>query len=114
MKVLILLALSFIPFLDAAAHPIVGWRTDGTGQYPNTTPPTEWSTSKNVIWCTAMPNWSNASLVLSKGRIFVCAEPSTLVCVQASDGKILWQRTNAYRDMQTPEEAAKADEALKQ
>jgi outer membrane protein assembly factor BamB len=112
-KVFGLIALCLFLPRYAIAHQIVGWRSNGSGEYPDANPPTEWSTSKNVLWCTPMPGWSNSSPTHSKGFLFVCAEPSTLLCVQASDGKILWQRSNDYRDMQTPEEAAKANEALK-
>ena len=33
------------------------------------------------------------------GRIFVCAEKTTLICLDAEDGKILWQRDNDYDDV---------------
>ncbi len=95
--------------LPASAQTVVGWRTNGTGKYPNANPPTEWSASKNVLWATRLPDWGNASPVVSRGRIFVCAEPSTLICVDASDGKILWQKTNTYTDALGPEEAAKSE-----
>jgi outer membrane protein assembly factor BamB len=99
--------------LPASAQRPVGWRTDGTGKYPNVNPPTEWSKSKNVVWSTKLPNWGNSSPVISKGRIFVCAEPSTLVCVNASDGKILWERTNTYEEALGPEAVAKWKENQK-
>ncbi len=78
---------------------ISGWRIDSTGRYLDATPPTEWSAEKNVVWKTPMPDWSNASPTIVGDRIFVCSEPTTLICVRASDGKILWQRTNTYLDM---------------
>ena len=89
----------------------VGWRTDGTGKYPSATPPTQWAPDKNIVWSTPMPSFSNATPVLVGDKIFVCSEPDTLVCVSATDGKILWQRSNGYKDVATPEEAAQMDAA---
>jgi len=86
----------------------VGWRTDATGRYPEARPPLTWSKDTNVVWSTAMPAWSNSSVVLHRGRIFVCAEPTTLVCVDAANGQILWQRTNEYFELLSPEEVARA------
>jgi outer membrane protein assembly factor BamB len=42
------------------------------------------------------------------GRIFVCAEPYTLLCLDAADGRILWERTHDYLDLLTTEQAAEA------
>jgi outer membrane protein assembly factor BamB len=57
-----------------------------------------------------MPDWSNSSPVVVSDRLFVCAEPTTLVAVDTKDGKILWQKTNTYLDVLSEEEAAKARE----
>lgn len=78
--------------LLAAAEP-VGFRGDGSGRYPEADAPTAWAPDRAVVWKTAMPDWSNASPVLVGDRIFVCAEPATLVCVAVADGRILWQDT---------------------
>ena len=86
--------------------PVTGWRTDSTGRFLETAPPTEWTAEKNVIWKTPMPDKSNSSPTVVGDRIFVCSEPTTLICVSASDGEILWQRTNTYLDMLNPEELA--------
>ncbi len=92
---------------SAQSENAVGWRTDGTGKYPDTTPVIEWSPDKNVIWTTPMPGFSNSTPVIVDDRLFVCAEPSTLVCVNLPDGKILWQRTNNMEDL--PEAAEVPD-----
>src|SRR5512138_2590691 len=44
----------------------VGWRNNGTGQYPDANPPTVWSRSesgakKNIVWETKLPSYSWAS-----------------------------------------------------
>lgn len=84
----------------------VGWRTDGTGKYPDANPPIHWSPTENVVWATPMPSWSNSTPIIVGDRLFVCSEPSTLVCVRLSDGHILWQSTNDYEDTVSPQEAA--------
>ena len=90
------------------AQEVIGWRSDPTGRFLDAEPVIEWSAEsnpgKNIVWKTAMPNWSNASPIIVGGRIFVCAEPATLICVRASDGEILWERTNTYLDAVPPEE----------
>ncbi len=84
----------------------IGWRGDATGQYPDATPVTEWSTETNVIWATEMPGTSNATPVPVGDKLFVCAEPSTLICVNADDGEILWEAANEYTDVAEGDELA--------
>lgn len=85
-----------------------GWRTDGTGCYPDATPPTKWSASENVVWKTPMPGASNSTPAILDGKIFICADPAWLICVNAADGTILWQKSNTYFDMMNEQEIAKA------
>lgn len=102
-SVCFLLSGSSIIFSQAETSAPVGWRTDGTGRYPEENPPVRWSAEENVLWKTPMARWSNASPVVTDGLIFVCSEPTTLVCVSASDGKVLWERTNTYQDLPVEE-----------
>jgi len=51
-----------------------------------------------VVWATTLPQWSNAGPVAIDDRIFVCSEPSTLVCLDHT-GKILWQHSAGYTDL---------------
>ena len=81
-----------------------GFRVNGQGRFPGATPVTEWSKTKNVVWHTEMPNFSNGSPVLSGDRLFTCSEPTTLICVNLADGKILWQKSNNYSDILTGSE----------
>lgn len=78
---------------------VTGWRVDGTGRYPTATPPKEWSSDKNVLWRTQMPGPSNSSPVLVGKRLFICSEPAQLLCVDPTDGKLLWQKENSYQDV---------------
>ena len=89
-----------------AGDTIVGFRTDTTGLYPHATPTIEWGPEKNVLWATDMPSWGNAMPVLVDGKIFVCAEPNSLLCVNAADGKILWTRPSTYEDVKAADPSA--------
>ena len=95
---IISLVLLLVVFQVTAAPP-VGWRTDWTGKYPTASPPTKWSAKSNIVWKTPMPGWGNATPVIIGDRLFVCSEPSTIVCANLADGRILWQKTNTYLDM---------------
>jgi len=95
--------------LDTAA----GWRMDGEGYFPNATPPTEWSKTKNVIWSTPMTAWSNASPVLMGGMLYFCAEPESLLCADAATGKVVWEKTNTLKEAASPDELVKIEAAEK-
>lgn len=106
-----LLAFSILISAAAFAADPSGWRADGTGKFPNADVPTSWSAKENVIWKTVLPNWSNASPVLGGNRIFICVEPTTLMCLSAKDGSILWQKNNSYADVLSEADAAKVKKA---
>ncbi|MHC4290216.1 MAG: outer membrane protein assembly factor BamB family protein [Planctomycetota bacterium] len=91
-----------------------GWRNDATGRFPQADIPTTWSEQDNIVWKTKMPGYSNSSPIIVDGKLFVCAEPSTLICLNPGDGEILWQKTNHYFDTLTEDEAAKSRKILEQ
>ena len=97
MKRWICLAALIMSVVSVQADP-VGWRGDGSGIFPNTTPATEWSPTKNVVWKTKMPDWSNATPVIVGDKIFVMSEPDLLICCDVATGKILWQKSNSIFD----------------
>lgn len=74
-----------------------GWRGDGTGRYPKTSPPLEWDIDEgtNILW-KAPVGKSHSSPVVAGGRVIVTAEKDLLVCLDRRSGKILWQRDNGY------------------
>lgn len=91
-----------------------GFRANGQGRFPDATPVTEWGVDKNILWKTPLPSWSNASPVICGDRIYVCSEPTTVVCVNRADGRMLWQQSNDYLDLLTdPAEKKKAEEQTK-
>ena len=114
MKIIALLAgcLCLLVGNLAVAQVAVGWRTDGRGVYPDAEPPTHWSKQTNVIWSTNMPSRSNAQPVIVGDRLFVCSEPFTLICIDRSNGKIKWQRTNSYRDVTNDEQWTEIEKEL--
>lgn len=89
-----------------------GWRGDGSGRFPKATPPTTWGPDKNVAWKTELPGNGNASPIVVGEKLFLCADPSTLICLNRADGKILWKKSNEYLDMHPPEEHAKIKEEM--
>ena len=96
--VLVVVLLSCGPRTTVSADGI-GWRTDGSGNYPKAQPPLEWSTTKNVLWRTPMPGYGVSQPVLLGQRIFICSEPATLLCLNRENGKILWQKTSSYSEL---------------
>lgn len=79
-----------------------GWRGDGSGRFERAQPPTKWSeNSENILWNVDVgPGYSSPVFVGgnrgAKGRLFLLAEPSSVVCVDPTDGKLLWQATAGY------------------
>lgn len=71
-----------------------GKKGDGEGGRPAKVWAFSDDTAVNLCWKTEMPGWANAMPIVVGNRVFTMAEPHTLVCVDASTGKILWQKTN--------------------
>ncbi|MEM9444434.1 MAG: PQQ-binding-like beta-propeller repeat protein [Verrucomicrobiota bacterium] len=86
---------------------IYEWRGDGSGKFLGIEPPVQWSPTENVLWKTAMSDWSNASPVILDGKIFICSEPTSLICLDLESGKVLWERTNGYLDVMELSKAEK-------
>ncbi len=97
----------------AAGPEVVGWRGNVTGLFPKSSAPLEWSTDKNVLWKTPTDSWSNAIPVVVGKRVFICVEPTTLMCLDADTGKVLWKKANNIIDTMSPAEQAEAKEFSK-
>jgi hypothetical protein len=95
---LTLLVFGFLAADFARGESPVGFRTDGTGRYPAATPPLEWGPDKNVVWHLRLPQGNAVPVILGK-KLFTCAEPCVLVCVNKGDGKVLWQKESSYKEL---------------
>lgn len=92
------LVLAFVTAGSALGQSTIGFRTDGTGRYLDAKPPLHWGSDKNVVWHIKLPQ-SNAIPVILGDRLFTCAEPCVLLCVNKTDGKILWQGESSYKEI---------------
>ncbi len=108
-----LLFISIVLITGSILANITGWRTDNTGKYPDADPPLSWDREKNLVWKTPLPSSSNATPVIAGDKIFVCSDTARLICISKSNGKILWQKNNEYKDVLPAEEYKKAREDMK-
>ena len=69
-------------------------------RFPKATPPSEWSSTKNVLWKLALPGSSYAAPVVGGENVYVVSDPSELLCVRRSDGKVLWKKEHS--DVKAP------------
>ena len=97
------------PFAAAAG---VGWRGDWSGAFSSPQPPTAWSQTEHVAWKARLPGASNGSPVAVGSRVFVCAEPTWLLCFDRHDGKLLWKVEHNYDKVLPPDELAAAERDL--
>lgn len=94
---------SVIAFIIALSYPASaenwpmwrGPRGDGTSLEKNV--PTQWSGTQNVAWKTPIPGKGHASPVVWNDRLFLVTanqqqKQRMLLCLDRSDGRILWQR----------------------
>lgn len=81
-------------FLWTAVAVASGWRGDGDGQWPGTSPPTAWTEA----WSAPLGGWSNASPAVDGDLACVQQEPTTLVCVDAASGAPRWAHAHPVLD----------------
>ena len=99
-------------FQPAVAAEPVGWLGDGTGHFEGALVPLKWSKTSQVAWTTPMPAWGNASPVVVGKRVFVTAEPLTLMCASTEDGRVLWRHEVSYLDAVDEAERATVRQAM--
>lgn len=92
----------------AAGSAAFGWRGDGTGRFAKADPVTEWDADakKNILWSAEVGD-ALSSPVLAGNKVFVTSEPDTLLCLDRANGKILWQKTNGFKDLPDGQKAGK-------
>lgn len=85
-------------------EPPFGWRGDGSGRFPEATPPLEWSATKNVRW-SAVVGSGYASPVVAGGLVIAASEPDLLTAVDRADGRERWKLRTTAADL--PDAAAR-------
>lgn len=65
---------------------------------PQQKPPTEWSTSKNVLWKAPIPGKGHGSPTVWGDRVFITAadlerDVQTVICLKRSSGQQVWEAT---------------------
>ena len=85
------------PAVTVTPAQVFGWRRDGTGRFENVTAPTRWDSDDGtgILWRTRV-GASFSSPVIVRDRVFVTSEQDQLACVDAKDGKILWDKDNGF------------------
>lgn len=81
----------------------------GQWRFTATLAPAEKSFSyetRNVAWMTPLPSASTAIPVIVGDRIFIASNYFDLLCINKSDGKVLWLRSNDFYDCMTEAEKA--------
>jgi len=93
---------------DAApVRQVCGWRGDGSGRYPDATPPLEWSATRHVRW-SAPVGGGHASPIVAGALVFVVAEPDRLLCLDRASGALRWTMTVRPSDLADADERAAA------
>lgn len=70
----------------------------GQGLATATGLPTEWSTTKNVVWKQSIPGHGWSSPVVSRGRVFLTTGEAVegrglslrTICLDSSNGEVVW------------------------
>jgi outer membrane protein assembly factor BamB len=87
-----------VPVRKESTQPPVGWRGDGSGQYPSANPAMSWSATNNVRWKATVGNGQSSPIVVGQ-RLFVTAEPDLLICLETETGKELWRKAHKLSDL---------------
>lgn len=77
----------------------VGWRTDGTGEYPEAKLPAKWGRGAPNKWNYQTENWSNALPVVVGDTVFITEEPLKLIALDRKTGKELWKENHSYGEV---------------
>lgn len=83
----------------ARAQDWPAWRgPKGDGISAETGFPLRWSATEGVLWKVPVPGWGHSSPVLAGDRLFLTTyvegtDERKLVCLDARDGRLLWERT---------------------
>ncbi len=72
---------------------LTGFRHDQSGVYPGPAPVAAWDLERgiNVLWRTELGS-NFGSVSVAEGRAYTWEDPFTLVCLDATTGRVLWRR----------------------
>lgn len=90
-----LAALIALATTTLAAEPVIGFRNNGTGAYPDADPPMVWSCTSNVVWRwqqDPLTAFTISSVIVVGDRLFTLGHPMTFYCLDKNTGKELWRR----------------------
>jgi outer membrane protein assembly factor BamB len=73
-----------------------GFRRDGSGWFPDATPPLKWGPGDGLAWECQLPGEGNSSPALGGGLVFVTCAPHRLVAVSMATGTIAWDVDNSF------------------
>ena len=76
----------------------MGWRGDGSGCFPDASPVTSWSTTKNVRWSVFVGS-AHSSPIITEKFVFVTSEPNTLIALDRFTGKECWRVQTKPEDL---------------
>src|SRR6266849_4258659 len=105
-----ILVLLSSPFLAGAGN-WPEWRgPDGTGVSAEKNLPLKWTTNENVRWRFDLPGPGNSSPIVWGKRVFVAQAVEkenrrTLMCLDRSTGKLLWQSGITYTESDPTQES---------
>jgi outer membrane protein assembly factor BamB len=92
-------ALLLTLLLAAAPAADLGWRRDGTGDWPEVVVPRP--LEQHLVWSVKTSTWGNASPLVVRDQVCITEEPTTLRCLALADGAARWSATSDYRDTLT-------------
>lgn len=93
------LALFGICLVTRLPAEITGWRTNGTGEYPQAKLPAQWGKDAKSKWSYPTANWSNAIPVVVDDTVLITEEPLKLIALDRKTGKKLWEKSHGYSEV---------------
>ncbi|MFT5125853.1 MAG: outer membrane protein assembly factor BamB [Kiritimatiellia bacterium] len=70
----------------------VSWRFDGNGGFPHIDPPAKWGPDEKMRWKTPVAVGGYSSPIVVGEKVFLTAEMGSLICLDRSTGKRLWEK----------------------
>src|SRR5262245_4608583 len=76
----------------------IGWRRDGTGNFPSAQPLLHWHAKEHARWQAEVGTGQSSPIVVGE-RLFITAEPDLLICLEVETGKELWRKSHRFSDV---------------